>query len=237
MSGIAGRMAQVGQFMNQFQNTMGQVQGAMDAMAPALANVNYGLTNTMQVLNGHPPSAYYQYPQGGYIPAAQGPTTSFGDDNLALGMVGAAAGGGLGGAIAAKAVLNKGAEASVASAAKTGFASGLKAIGSAALKGTGIGAAIGGVTSLVTGLLRGDRGGTLAGAVAADTVGGAASGLAATAAGGLAAAGLAAVGVAGLPLTLAGIGVGILGGMAADYGFRNTGIRQWISDKVSGLIG
>jgi len=52
-----------------------------------------------------------------------------------------------------------------------------------------------------------------------------------------AAAGLAAVGVAGLPLTLLGIGAGIAGGMAADYGFRASGLRQMLADKVSDLIG
>jgi hypothetical protein len=237
MAGIMGRM-------NDFNQFMGKVQGTMDAMAPALASVQYGMTNVQQVMKGYPPSAYYpqQYPQG-YIPATTTTTSAF-SDNIGLGMVGAAAGGGAAGFFAAKAIgAAKGAKnvaasgteaAGVASTvAKGGFVSSLKALGGAALKGTGIGAAVGGVFSLVGGLIRGERGKDLAGSVVADTAGGAASGLAATVTGGLAAAALAAFGVGGIGLTLIGAGVGIAGGMAADYLFRNSGARDSIKDMIS----
>lgn len=235
-SAIMGRMNDVNQFM-------GKVQGTMDAMAPALATVQYGMTNVQQVMNGYAPSAYYPaYPQG-YIPATTTTTTFSGD--IGLGIVGAAAGGGAAGFLASKAIgaakasknvaASGGEAAGIAStAAKGGFLSGLKAVGGAALKGTGIGAAVGGVFSLVGGLIRGERGKDLAGSVVADTVGGAASGLGATVTGGLAAAGLAALGVGGLGLTLAGAGVGILGGMAVDYLFRNSGARDGIKNAISG---
>jgi hypothetical protein len=240
MSGLEGMMGR----MNDLSKFMGTVQGTMDTMAPALATLNYGVTNVAQVMNGYAPSAYYPtYPQGGYVPGSTGTTTGLGDDNIGLGLVGGAVGGGIGGFLASKAVAaskavkavtGDGAAASVAtSAAKTGFLSGLKAVGSAALKGTGIGAAVGGVFSLVNGLIKGERGSDLAGSVVADTAGGAASGLAATCVGGLAVAGLAALGVGGLGLTLAGAGVGILGGMAADALFRKTGARQMIKDLIS----
>jgi hypothetical protein len=237
MAAIMGRM-------NDFNSFMGKVQGTMDAMAPALATVQYGMTNVQQVMNGYPPSAYYQsYAPQGYIPATTTTTSGF-SDNIGLGMVGAAAGGGvagflaskaIGAAKAAKGVAASGGEAAgiASSAAKGGFLSGLKAVGGAALKGTGIGAAVGGVFSLVGGLIRGERGKDLAGSVVADTVGGAASGLGATVIGGVAAAGLAALGVGGLGLTLAGAGVGILGGMAVDYLFRNSGARDGIKNAIS----
>ncbi len=239
MSGFAdilGRMGDVSKFM-------GQVQGTMDTMAPAFGALNYGATNVAQVMNGYTPSAYYPsgYNQGGYIPGGTTGTTGLGDDNIGLGLVGAAAGGGIGGFLASRAVaasktgLKGEAVASAAtSAAKGGFLTGLKSIGGAALKGTGIGAAVSGVFSLVGGLMRGERGKDLAGSVVADTAGGAASGLVATAAGGLACAGLAAFGVGGIALTLVGAGVGILGGMAADALFRKTGARQAIKSAISG---
>jgi hypothetical protein len=237
MAGIMGRM-------NDFNKFMGTVQGTMDAMAPALATVQYGMANVNQVMNGYPPSAYYPaYAPQGYIPATTTNTSSF-SDNIGLGIVGGAVGGGAAGFFASKAVAagkaikgvaaSGGEAAGIAStAAKGGFLSGLKAVGGAALKGTGIGAAVGGVFSLVGGLMRGERGKDLAGSVVADTAGGAASGLAATVTGGLAAAALAAFGVGGIGLTLIGAGVGIAGGMAADYLFRNSGARDSIKDMIS----
>ena len=234
LADIASRMGQINTFM-------GQVQGTIDTMAPAMASLNYGVTNVAQVMNGYAPSAYYPtYPQNGYIPATT-TTTTVGGDNIGLGLVGAAAGGGIGGFLASRAVaatktgLKGEAVASAAtSAAKGGFLAGLKSIGGAALKGTGIGAAVSGVFSLVGGLMRGERGKDLAGSVVADTAGGAASGLAATLAGGVACAGLAAFGVGGIALTLVGAGVGILGGMAADALFRKTGARAAIKEAISG---
>ncbi|MBM3275443.1 MAG: hypothetical protein FJZ00_09830, partial [Candidatus Sericytochromatia bacterium] len=83
-----------------------------------------------------------------------------------------------------------------------------------------------------------ERFSTAAGSVAADTASGAVSGATGAAISGLALAAAGAFGLtAGLPLTLIGIGGGLLGAIIGDKIFKGTGIYDGIKGFVSKIFG
>jgi hypothetical protein len=83
-----------------------------------------------------------------------------------------------------------------------------------------------------------ERFSTAAGSVAADTASGAVSGATGAAVSGLALAAAGAFGLtAGLPLTLIGIGGGLLGAIVGDKIFKGTGIYDGIKGLVSKIFG
>jgi hypothetical protein len=117
------------------------------------------------------------------------------------------------------------------------FSNGIQAMKSGLKANIGIGAAIGAVMSLVqniSGVAKGTISkGEAAGNVATDTVSSGISAAGGAILGGVATAALGAVGIAGLPLTLLGLGAGLLGGIATDSWFRKTKIATGIHDMVA----
>lgn len=118
--------------------------------------------------------------------------------------------------------------------------SGLKGLGMAAAKATGLSAVVSGGFSLVTNgiaYLQGKKTKTqMLANVATDTVTGAFTGLGATVAGGAAMTALAATSLAGWPVTLLVGAAGILGGYLADKLLVKTGAKEWIRSKVIGML-
>lgn len=110
---------------------------------------------------------------------------------------------------------------------------------SSVLKGAGIGAAVGGVVSAVKNgimVLNGKTKSSYAvGKVVGDVVSGAVSGIGFATFSSLAIMGLGAFGLAGLPLTILGIAAGAIGALIISKVF--TPAQQWISDKVSSMLG
>jgi hypothetical protein len=116
-------------------------------------------------------------------------------------------------------------------------AKGMSALKSGLKAQVGIGAAIGAIMSLATNVHGAVTGkiskGEAAGNVATDTVSSGISAAGGALVGGLATVALGAVGIAGLPLTIVGIGAGVLGGVVTDGWFRKTKIAESIHNVVS----
>ncbi len=118
-----------------------------------------------------------------------------------------------------------------------GTASGLKGLGGALMKGTGLGAIVSGGFSLITNGIQVFQGkktwSEVSGTVAADTANGAVSGLTGTLAAGGATLLAGAFGATGLISTLI-VGAGAMGGAwLGDKLFRGTGMYDKIKEKVS----
>jgi hypothetical protein len=117
------------------------------------------------------------------------------------------------------------------------FSEGMTALKSGLKAQIGIGAAIGAVMSLITNIHGAVTGqiskGDAAGNIATDTVSSGISAAGGALLGGFATVCLGAVGIAGLPLTLIGIGAGLIGGIATDSLFRHTKIASGIHDSVA----
>jgi hypothetical protein len=149
--------------------------------------------------------------------------------NMVQGFTGRSAGVmGVGGTFGQAGTLATGAES--VSKGMSALKSGLKAQ-------IGIGAAVGAVMSLVTNVHGAVTGkiskGEAAGNVATDTVSSGISAAGGALVGGLATVALGAFGVVGLPLTIIGIGAGVLGGVVTDGWFRKTKIAESIHNMVS----
>jgi hypothetical protein len=116
-----------------------------------------------------------------------------------------------------------------------GFAAAKKGLASTAMVGTVVGAGF----SLVTNAIDVARGrstlGAAAGRIVRDTASAAVSSIGATLVGGAATAALGAVGIVGLPLTIAGLGISVLAGVAIDAAFRRS-VGNSIFTAVSGAI-
>jgi hypothetical protein len=134
----------------------------------------------------------------------------------------------------------KGAASTMAGQASR-FQQGIAAVRNGAAANIGIGTAIGAGLSFVGSAIDLIRGkvspGQAAGRVAADSVGAAISATSSVLVGGAATAALGALGVAGLPLTLAGIGVSMLAGWAADSVYRRSDMAQGIYGGVTNALG
>lgn len=126
---------------------------------------------------------------------------------------------------------------SALSTGSTAFSEGIQAMKSGLKANIGIGAAIGAVFSLVqniSGVAKGQISkGEAAGNIATDTVSSGISAAGGAILGGVATAALGAVGIAGLPLTLLGLGAGLLGGIVTDGWFRKSKIAEGIHNVVA----
>lgn len=155
-------------------------------------------------------------------------------------------GGGKAGAAAATAAADAGAAAGAARggiiAGTKGVIGGIANVGKAMFKGTWLAAAIGGGVSVLKNgmaMMKGQQSmGRTVGNVVADTGTAIISGAAAAGAGGLATLALGALGVTG---GLIPIGISVLAGAAGYLGvdalLGKTGVKQMISDTVSGIFG
>ncbi|MBC7543726.1 MAG: hypothetical protein H7338_13450 [Candidatus Sericytochromatia bacterium] len=118
-----------------------------------------------------------------------------------------------------------------------GFLAARKGLAATVSVGTIVGAGFSLVLNAVD-VIKGKRSiGSAAGRVAADTVGAAVSGIGSVPIGGAATAALGAVGIVGLPLTIAGLGISVLAGVACDAAFRRSGIGGKISNGISAAMG
>lgn len=169
---------------------------------------------------------------------------AFGGGKAVAGAVQAteAAAAGAAGAVSGTAAASTAATSTAATAtvaASKGFIGGIGAIGKAVMKGTGLSAAIGAGVSLVTNGIDFSQGritgGRLAGNVVADTGGAVVSGAGAALTGGLAA--LALGGAATGAMMLVPIAAGVLGYLGVDFLWRKSGIRDGISNAISGAFG
>ncbi|MBC7543725.1 MAG: hypothetical protein H7338_13445 [Candidatus Sericytochromatia bacterium] len=118
-----------------------------------------------------------------------------------------------------------------------GFLAARKGLAATVSVGTIVGAGFSLVLNAVD-VIKGKRSiGSAAGRVAADTVGAAVSGIGSVLIGGAATAALGAVGIVGLPLTIAGLGISVLAGVACDAAFRRSGIAGSIRNGISSAMG
>lgn len=203
---------------------------------------------------------YYPVPTVGqytnpYLPATTTPpvvgdTGSFGSDFSSIGrMVAHAAGGGfasykLGGQMAQniKTMFGKPpappAGVEVARSFGGNFMTGLKGVATTSLKGAGLSALVSAGVSAVTngvGVATGKQdGSTAVSNVLSDTIGGAVGGLGAVTLGGLGNLALGAFGIAGLPLTIATVGLGAVGGVLAGKLLDSSGAVQSLQSKFNG---
>lgn len=220
MGGIDGFVNNV----NQFTQSVGAIQGAMDTAVPALYAVENSVNQIASVFTG---DTYNPYPQP-YPPPMPMPIDP---GRGKIGMIGSILSGGVAGIMTHK---------QTAEAYKTfktvGAGAGMKALGLSSLKAGGIGAAVSGVASAAKNLMmssRGEQTGKQAGAnIAADTVGG----LLAGASGGLAAgaASLALGSAGGILGTIGIVAAGALGAVGANLLYEKTGVRDKLYNAISG---
>ena len=125
--------------------------------------------------------------------------------------------------------------------AGTQLSVGMKALGRSAALNVGIGAAITTGLSVVSNTLLFATGhitkGQAVGSVATDTVGGILSSTGAVVVGGAATALLGAAGVVGLPLTIAGVGLGIAASLGTELAFRKSGLANSMYTGIANSLG
>lgn len=142
---------------------------------------------------------------------------------------------------AVSAVINAKDAATTMAGQASRFSKGFAAVRQGAAANIGIGTAIGAGLSFVgnaVDLIRGKASpGQAVGRFAADSVGAAISATGSVLIGGAATAALGALGVVGMPLTLAGIGVSMLAGWAADSVYRRSHVAEGIYGSVRDALG
>jgi hypothetical protein len=142
---------------------------------------------------------------------------------------------------AVSAVINAKDAATTMAGQASRFSKGFAAVRNGAAANIGIGTAIGAGLSFVgnaVDLIRGKATpGQAVGRMAADSVGAAVSATGSVLIGGAATAALGALGVVGLPLTIAGIGVSMLAGWAADSVYRRSHVAEGIYGSVKNALG
>lgn len=218
--------------INQINQVAGQINGAVNTVAPAVGNLTYSLYQVNSLVNGtYMPDGYYPtYPQ----PVR--PVDLSDPEGTAVGYVGAALAGGAGAGIGV--VANAGSFTGVSKAASLAakVGGGAKAVALAGLKSTGVGAVIGGaVSALEYGFKDGLTGKQKAGHIVADTVGGGVAGAGgALLAGTVGALGAAAMGGILGPVLI--VGAGVAGALGSEFLFKKSGLRAWIYDKISGGV-
>lgn len=167
-------------------------------------------------------------------PPVVGDTGSFGSDFSSIGRMVAHAGGGgfasykLGGQMADnyKGMFSNGIK---------GFFGGVKNVAITGVKGAGLSALVSAGVSAVAngvGVATGKQdGSTAVSNVLSDTIGGAVGGLGAVTLGGLGTLALRSFGIAGLPLTIATVGLGAVGGVLAGKLLDSSGAMQSLQSK------
>lgn len=208
--------------VNQFTQTMGAVQGAADALMPALNTVDQSLNQVASVFTG---DTYYP-------PVYQPPPVYMPPPTPGSGIVGSLLAGGVGAAVTHKAATK------AMQDMKLGTPGAGKALGMTTLKAGGIGALVGGVTSAVKNFSDSSKGlittQQAVGNTVADTVGGLLAGSTAGITGGLAGLALSGMGVAGLGLTIGATIAGAAGGAIAHVAFNGTGARDGLANAIGG---
>lgn len=219
--------------LTKFTQTISAVQGAADALAPAIQTVDRSLNQVAQVFSGdtyyNPYPAYPVYPV--YPPMPIGTP-----EQGKVGMVGKILAGGIAGGVTYQ---QTGDAFKAIKAGQTG--PGFKTLGISMLKAGGIGAGVSGVISIAKNLSLVSKGmqtnADAGGNIAADTVGGLLAGATGGLTAGAAGLALSAMGVAGLPLTIGAVAAGALGAVGADMIFQTSGARDNFAMSIRRSLG
>ena len=211
--------------INQFNQTMGMVQGAAEGMTPAIYAVDNAVSQVASVFTG---DTYQQNPT--YPPIQAGPGLLGGPK---AGLVGSLLAGGTVGALTHNQTAN-----ALRSFRGEGFGAGLKNLGKVSLKSAAIGAGIMGVVSGVRNFAAASRGEIsneqARGNIAADTIGGILAGTGGGLAAGTVSMALRAlIPGGGLLTTIGAAAAGAIGATGANLLYENT-VRDSIVGAISG---
>lgn len=230
MGGIDG-IAKFINNLNQFTQTVGAVQGAAEALAPAIYAVDHTVNQIASVFTGdqYTPYPYPVYPV--YPPMPVG----FMEEGK-VGIVGNMLAGGVAGAMTHQQT------ADAIKTIKAGqMGAGFKALGMSSLKAGGIGAAVTGVISAAKNISlvsKGMQTGADAGGnIAADTVGGLLAGATGGLAAGAAGMALSGMGAAGIGLTIGAAVAGAVGATGASLLYKMSGMRDGVANAVRNMFG
>lgn len=211
--------------LNQFTYTMGTVQGAAEAMVPAVYAVDNAVNQIAGVFTGdtYQPNPYQPAPV--VMPLSGGPKA---------GLVGSLLAGGITGA-----VMHQSTADALRSFKTDGFGTGLKNLGASSLKSGLIGAGVMGVVSGIKNFAASSRGEITSaqakGNVAADTIGGILAGTGAGLSSGLASMVLAKmVPGGGIITTIGAAAAGALGATGVNFAYDGSGLRDKIANGIAG---
>lgn len=209
---------------NQFNQTMGTVQGAAEGMMPAVYSVNNAVNQVASVFTGD------TYQPATYPPVQAGPSLLGGPK---AGLVGSLLAGGTVGAITHQQTAD-----ALRSFRTDGFGTGLKNLGKVSLKSGLMGAGIMGAVSGIKNFAAASRGeisnAQAKGNVAADTIGGILAGTSGGLAAGAASLALKAMMPGGGLLTTLGTAVaGAVGATGANFLYENS-VRDSIANSIGG---
>lgn len=209
--------------VNTFQQNVGAVQGAADAMVPAINAVGQAANQIASVFTGDS----YQTP---YYPPAPMPASLGGPK---AGLVGSLLAGGTVGAITHRQTAD-----ALRSFKADGIGAGLRNLGSASLKSGLIGGGVMGVVSGVKNFAAASRGeisnAAAGGNVAADTVGGILAGTG----GGLTAGAMSMLlPGSGILSTIGASAAGAVGALGVNMLFEGSGLRDKVATGVSNALG
>lgn len=217
--------------LNQFTQAVGAVQGATQALAPAVHAVDQTVNQIAGVFTGDQYSGPYYPPTYPVYPPMP---VGFNEEGK-MGVIGNMLAGGVAGA-----VTHKQAAESI-TAIKGGQAGAWKSLGMTSLKAGAIGAGVTGVISIAKNMNLVSKGlqssADAAGNITADTVGGLLAGASGGVAAGAAGLALSGMGVAGLGLTVGAVAAGAVGAAASNLLFKGVGIRDGIANGVRNMMG
>lgn len=212
--------------MNQFTQSAAAVQGAADAMVPAIYAVDGAINQVTSVFTGDTYQPQQPYPQP--YPVSQTP--------IKVGLVGSLLTGAVAGGVTHQQTAN-----ALRSFKTDGFGAGMKNLGMAGLKAGAIGAGVSGVLSGLKNFTAASRGeiskARAGGNVVADTVGGLLAGSGGGLSAGVASMALGSFGLSGIGLTIGAAVAGAAGAAGTNFFYNNSGVRDSIADTMSKSFG
>lgn len=216
--------------LNQFTQTVGAVQGAMETLSPAVSAVDQSINQIAAVFteDQYYPPVYPTYPA--YPPM---PIVSLEEGKV--GMIGKMMAGAVSGA-----ATHRSAADAIQTLKNGHMGQGFKQLGLSSLKAGGIGAAVTGVMSAAKNISLVNQGmqtsSDATGNIAADTIGGLLAGAGAGVGAGAASLALSGMGVAGLGVTIGAAVAGAVGaaGVGALY---DATARDSISNGIRSMMG
>ncbi len=228
LDGIAGFI----NGLNQVTQTVGAIQGAADALAPAVYAVDGAINQVASVFTGDQYTPYNPYPAYPVYPPM--PVGSLEDGKV--GIIGNMLAGGVAGAMTHQSASEA---IKTIKAGQTG--AGFKALGMSSLKAGGIGAAVTGVISAAKNISLVSKGmqtsADAGGNIAADTVGGLLAGATGGIAAGAAGLALSGMGAAGIGLTIGAAVAGAVGATGASLLYQMSGARDGLANSLRSMFG
>jgi len=226
MADIAGIINSI----NDFTQTMGVVQGAVEAFTPAIYAVDSAVSQVASVFTED--QYYNPYPVYPVYPPSPVGMLDQGKVGLITSMLSGATAGALTHKAAAEGIRG----------IKAGTPGAGKALGMTSLKAGGIGAAVSGIVSAAKNMSLVSQGmqtsADAAGNISADTIGGLLAGATGGIAAGAASMALSsAIPGGGLMLTIGTAVAGAIGASGAHLAYHGTGIRDGIANAIKGAFG